>query len=354
MVSDQVLANCSTQEQSLCCGDGVSPDYHMMTAGGVMSAKFRGFSFATRASGTDDDMFPIQALKGDEVVDPPAKKRTAGPRRPNDARFSTIAKTQLTTSGLLDLVEPQRSASDLIVSPENYQTLAEVVDEVRRGEELRRHGLSPRSKLLFCGPPGCGKTLCAEVLARELKLPLFVARLDGIITTYLGETASNLRKVFDTAVQLPAVLFLDEFDALARARTDAMEHNEIRRVVNSLLMMIDRFAGKGLLVAATNLESSIDYAAWRRFDEVVLFERPTLHQIKSTLRLKTRNYPIEFDLSDYAGRLDGMSYAEIERICVSAIKSSILARKDSLPATMLEHAIDAEKRRIAIRQRVQS
>jgi SpoVK/Ycf46/Vps4 family AAA+-type ATPase len=102
----------------------------------------------------------------------------------------------------------------------------------------------------------------------------------------LGETASNLRKVFDIAVQLPTVLFLDEFDALARARTDAMEHNEIRRVVNSLLMMIDRFAGKGLLIAATNLESSIDYAAWRRFAEVMLFDRPTLHQIKSPLRLR--------------------------------------------------------------------
>jgi SpoVK/Ycf46/Vps4 family AAA+-type ATPase len=192
------------------------------------------------------------------------------------------------------------------------------------------------------------------VLARELKLPLLVARLDGIITTYLGETASNLRKVFDTAVQLPTVLFLDEFDALARARTDAMEHNEIRRVVNSLLMMIDRFAGKGLLIAATNLESSIDYAAWRRFDEVMLFELPTPHQIKSTLRLKTRNYPLEFEISKYADRLDGMSFAEIERICVSAIKGSILARKAAVPADMFEHAIDAEKRRISIRQRVRS
>jgi SpoVK/Ycf46/Vps4 family AAA+-type ATPase len=125
-------------------------------------------------------------------------------------------------------------------------------------------------------------------------------------------------------------------------------------VVNSLLMMIDRFAGKGLLIAATNLESSIDYAAWRRFDEVMLFDRPTLHQIKSTLRLKTRNYPLEFEISDYAGRLDGMSFAEIERICVSAIKGSILARKAAVPAIMLEHAIDAEKRRISIRQRVRN
>jgi SpoVK/Ycf46/Vps4 family AAA+-type ATPase len=317
-----------------------------------MTAKFRGFSFATRASDADDGLFGIQAL-GDERIEGSPKKKTPV-RRSVETRLSTIAKAQLATSGLLELVDPQRGAEDLIVSPGNYQALAEIVDEVRRGEDLRRHGLSPRSKLLFCGPPGCGKTLCAEVLARELKLPLLVARLDGIITTYLGETASNLRRVFDAAVQLPAVLFLDEFDALARARTDALEHNEIRRVVNSLLMMIDRYAGKGLLIAATNLESSIDYAAWRRFDEVLLFERPTLHQIKSTLRLKTRNYPADFEISDYAGRLNGMSFAEIERICLSAIKRSILAKKAAIPAETFEHAIAAEQRRISIRQRVQS
>lgn len=320
-----------------------------------MNAKFRDFSFATRTSGADNDPPSIQVLGSEQATERSSKRNPTAKGKAAEARLSAIAKAQLTTSGLLDLVEPQRAAADLIVSPENYQTLAELVDEVRRGEELRRHGLLPRSKLLFCGPPGCGKTLCAEVLARELKLPLLVARLDGIITTYLGETASNLRRLFDKAIQLPTVLFLDEFDALARARTDAMEHNEIRRVVNSLLMMIDRFSSKGgLLIAATNLESSIDHAAWRRFDEILLFERPTLHQIKATLRLKTRNYPLEFEISDYAGHLDGMSFAEIERICLSAIKSSILARKSALPAHILEHAINAEKRRISIRQKVRS
>ena len=207
---------------------------------------------------------------------------------------------------------------------------------------------------MFCGPPGCGKTLCAEVIAQELKLPLLVARLDGIITTYLGETASNLRKVFESALQTPVVLFLDEFDALARARSDASEHNEIRRVVNSLLMMIDRFAGKGLLIAATNLESAIDEAAWRRFDEVILFERPTLHQIRSELRLKLKNYPVSFDPSAYAHLLVGMSFAEIERICTNSVKRSILERNTAISSDGFEHAIETEKRRIAVRTRVAS
>jgi SpoVK/Ycf46/Vps4 family AAA+-type ATPase len=316
-----------------------------------MSAKFRGFSFATRPSDADDEQSALQVL-GNEQVETVLTRKTRGRPRPNDSRLPAMAKAQLTASGLLEFIEPQRGPADLIISSENYQILAEIVNEVRRGEELRRHGLSPRSKLLFCGPPGCGKTLCAEVLARELKLPLLVARLDEIITTYLGATANNLRKVFDTAVQLPTVLFLDEFDALARARTDTTEHNEIRRVVNSLLMMIERFAGKGLLIAATNLESSVDHAAWRRFDEVMFFDRPTLSQIKSTLKLKTRNFRLEFEVSNYAERLEGMSFAEIERICLSAIKASILERDAAVPALFFENAINAERRRISIRQKV--
>lgn len=316
-----------------------------------MNAKFRGFAFATRPSDANEEPLAIQALEN-EQPELPLKRKIRGKSRSTEPRLQAAGRAQLTANGLLELIEPQRGPSDLIISSDNYQILAEIVNEVRRGEDLRRHGLSPRSKLLFCGPPGCGKTLCAEVLARELQLPLLVARLDEVITTYLGATASNLRKVFDAAVQQPTVLFLDEFDALARARTDTTEHNEIRRVVNSLLMMIDRFAGKGLIIAATNLESSIDHAAWRRFDEVMYFDRPTLNQIKSTLRRKTRNVLLEFDVSNYAGNLEGMSYAEIERVCLSAIRASILARNAAISIQLFENAINSERRRISIRQRV--
>lgn len=319
---------------------------------GTMDADYRGFSFATRASDPFEAAPPTQALDDIPVMSTERSSPKRKTERPVRSRLSTIARQQISTSGLLDLVEPSHTSADLIVSPQNFRALTEIVQEVRRAEDLRRHGLAPRSKLLFCGPPGCGKTLCAEVIAQELHLPLLVARLDGIITTYLGETASNLRKVFESALETPVVLFLDEFDALARARSDASEHNEIRRVVNSLLMMIDRFAGKGLLIAATNLESAIDEAAWRRFDEVILFERPTIHQIRSELRLKLRNYPVDFDPTVYADNLLGMSFAEIERICLNAVKRSILERTDAISAIGFEQAIDTEKRRIAVRTKV--
>ena len=136
--------------------------------------------------------------------------------------------------------------------------------EYRRADEIRRHGLKVRSKLLFCGPPGCGKTLCAEIFAAELGLPLFVAKIDRLISSYLGETAANVRKIFEFIKQ-PCVLFFDEFDALARSRGDNGEHNQLRRVVNSLLLFIDHMQPKGFLIAATNLDRSLDLAVWQRF-----------------------------------------------------------------------------------------
>jgi SpoVK/Ycf46/Vps4 family AAA+-type ATPase len=318
-----------------------------------MNADFRGFAFATQT----EDPFKLTPLTQASNEPTPAKP-TAGAKGSPRARppksmpgLSSSARNELMASGLLEVVEPRHSAGDLIVSPHNYRLLTEVVQEVRRSEDLRRHGLKPRSKLLFCGPPGCGKTLCAEVLAHEMKMPLVVARLDAIITTYLGETASNLRKIFQAAESSPVVLFLDEFDALARTRTDSGEHSEIRRVVNSLLMMIDRYAGNGILVAATNLDQTIDDAAWRRFDEVLLFERPTAAQIKSTVRMKLRNFPMAFDVTSASERLSGMSFAEIERVCLTAIKRSILDHKSTISAEDFQHSVDSEQRRRAIRVR---
>ncbi len=314
-----------------------------------MNAELFGFTFATAAPDPFGMQVGVQSAEGDPMEKPAGRRRAA---RSTSAvpRFTAAATAQLTATGLLELVEPTHGRSDLVVSPANVRVLTEVVQEVRQADDLRRHGLKPRSKLLFCGPPGCGKTLCAEVLAAELKLPLVVARLDAIITTYLGETASNLRKVFEAASALPVVLFLDEFDALARARTDSNEHSEIRRVVNSLLMMIDRYEGRGILVAATNLAETIDEAAWRRFDEVLLFDRPNARQVASTLKIKLRNYPIKIDPLKYVEQLKGFSYAEIERVCLTAIKRSILDHHGTVNDNIFQRAIDSERRRAAVRK----
>lgn len=255
-------------------------------------------------------------------------------------------------SNLVEAVVPNKTREQLVLSPHNIRTFIGLIEEFRGADLLRRHGMSVRSKLLFCGPPGCGKTLTAEVFAHELGLPLIIARLDAIISSFLGETAANIRKVFETASEQPCVLFLDEFDALARARADGSEHNELRRVVNSLLMLIDRFKGKGFLVAATNLEESLDAAIWRRFDEVVVFELPSQREIRRLCEIKLKNFPAPFSVSEKAPRLKGMSFADVERICENAIKRSILKRSKVLLETEFDTAIREELRRKDLRARL--
>ena len=115
-----------------------------------------------------------------------------------------------------------------------------------------------RNRVIFCGPPGCGKTSAAEALAAELGVPLVVVRLDAIVSSYLGQTAGNLRRIFDYASTARWVVLFDEFDALGRERSDPSEHGEIKRVVNSFLQLLDSYTGPGLLVAATNHEETLD------------------------------------------------------------------------------------------------
>ena len=246
---------------------------------------------------------------------------------------------------LIEAIDPTHDKNDVILSAQNTQTFLELLEEFRHGDTLRRHALPVSSKLLFCGPPGCGKTLAAEIFAKETGLPLLVARLDAIISSFLGETASNLRKLFEEVERRPCVLFLDEFDALARTRGDGAEHNEMRRVVNSLLMLIDRYKGRGFIIAATNVEKSLDDAIWRRFDDVIVFDLPEERQIRRLIEMKTRNFPTKFDLSERIKRFVGFSYADIERVCVAAIKRSVLKGAKSVLESEFDLAIAEGRRR---------
>jgi SpoVK/Ycf46/Vps4 family AAA+-type ATPase len=247
----------------------------------------------------------------------------------------------------VERLEPSHTKNDIILSPTNEQLLLGLVKEFRRADDIRRHGLHIRSKLLFCGPPGCGKTLCAEVFAVELGLPIFVVKLDRLISSYLGETAANVRKIFEFARRQAAVVFFDEFDALARARDNNGEHNELKRVVNSLLLFIDSMQPKGFLIAATNLDQALDAAIWRRFDEVIWFKKPDDAMIKKFLRLKFKNVQTSVDPLSRSKALAGYSYAEIERICVQAIKSMIIERQRQIQASDFDRAIKDEARRRA-------
>jgi SpoVK/Ycf46/Vps4 family AAA+-type ATPase len=272
-----------------------------------------------------------------------AKSEPAAPRGPK--ALAPLIPFPDPASDLVERIEPSRVAADVILSRENVSIFKGLLEEFRRSEDILRKGLPVRSRLLFCGPPGTGKTLSAEVFAAELKLPLFVVKLDRLISSYLGETAGNVRKVFEFARTQPCVLFLDEFDAVARARDDTSEHSELRRVVNSLLLFIERIKPNGFMIAATNLESVLDEAVYRRFDEVVWFDLPTKAQITQYVKRKFRNVQASFDPTTLVDTMADYSLAEIERACVQAIKAPIIARREKVDETDLRAAIKDMNRR---------
>ena len=231
---------------------------------------------------------------------------------------------------LLALSEPARNFEDVILSRDNLDTVKEILREHNREEVLAAHGLRPSDRLLFCGPPGCGKTLTAEVIANELGRPLAVVRTDSVVSSFLGETAANLRKVFDFAAAYPTVMLFDEFDALGKEREDGSEHGELRRVVNAVLQMLDVYQGRSLIIAATNHEGMLDSAIWRRFEEVLYLEPPTTSQLCRLLRVKLRGVRYEFSPEEVTKRgwFKGDSHADVERVVLRAVKDMVLQGGD--------------------------
>lgn len=247
---------------------------------------------------------------------------------------------------LIDIKQANRSVEELVLEKNTLEVIENVLEEYRREDLLRSYGMMPAEKILFFGPPGCGKTLTAEAIAYELDRPIAIVRLDSLVSSFLGETATNLRKVFDFIAKHKLVVLFDEFDALGKERDDGSEHGELRRVVNAVLQMMDSYEGKSIIVAATNHEQILDSAIWRRFDEIVEFPLLNKDQLQHLLQLKLRGVRREFDLDTYELHdiFDGKSPAIIERIIRRAVKRMILKQKEFLSLRMLKHSSDLERR----------
>jgi len=252
---------------------------------------------------------------------------------------------------LLDIREPVRRIEDVVLGRETQAAVEGVLQEHHHRERLGGYGLRPADRLLFYGPPGCGKTLTAEVIASELGLPLAVVRVDAVVSSYLGETAANLRKVFDFAAANAAVVLFDEFDALAKERADESEHGELRRVVNAVLQMMDAYVGRSVLIAATNHEAMLDLAIWRRFEEVLIFDPPNVLQLKKLLALKLRGVRRQFEINDVTTLFKGMAHADVERVLRRGIKDMVLAGEEFLATRHLDAAGRREKPRLARQRR---
>lgn len=237
--------------------------------------------------------------------------------------------------GDLPLLEERpvvRDEADIVLADATTHALHEIIREHQRADILRAHGLQPARKLLFYGPPGCGKTLAAEVVAGALALPLVLVRLDSLVSSFLGETASNLRRVFDFVARTPVVALFDEVDAITKDRGDSADHGELKRAVNAVLQMMDGYRGSSLLIATTNYETILDRAVWRRFDEVLRFDKPDHSQIARLLALKLSGVRRNFEIDDETvwRHFDGLSHADIERVLRRAVKDLVLAGDEFL------------------------
>lgn len=219
----------------------------------------------------------------------------------------------------------------LITSADTLNLLQQVAVEHQRRDVLAASGLGPKSRILFYGPPGCGKSLAAKVMSGVLRYPLVTVRFDAVVSSLLGETSANLRKVFDFIQRGTWVVLFDEFDAIGKDRNNDLEHGELKRVVNSLLQMMDAFYGESLLIAATNHESLLDNAVWRRFEAVAHFAPPTPQDRVLLFRLFLRGFNTkEVDFSKVARRMNGATGADLEFVAVEAARRAVLDQRGAL------------------------
>ncbi len=244
----------------------------------------------------------------------------------NSAKGVSIPVDTESRNPLADIVYPSENNVEVVMSKSNFEKLEAFILSYKNADKLNDLGIGVSNTLILYGPPGCGKTKCAYLIARELNLPLVIARLDSIISSYLGTTAKNIRSLFEFTQKLPCVLFLDEFDAIAKARDDNNELGELKRVVNSLLQNVDSMSKDSLLLAATNHQQLLDPAVWRRFDYKLEIELPDKEAISKLILLFTNNIT-DFnkkDLLELSTLFLGLSGAEIEEIIIKSIRKSII------------------------------
>lgn len=264
-------------------------------------------------------------------------------------KLTSIARPRGELASLLSVTYPKNRIADMVLDAQATEQLQRIMKEQRLFARIREHGLSPRRKLLLVGPPGTGKTMTASVLAGELGIPLFLVRLDALITKFMGETAAKLRQVFDAIAEVRGIYFFDEFDAIGSQRGLANDVGEIRRVLNSFLQMIEHDQSNSLIIAATNHPEILDYALFRRFDDVIEYRLPTASQAADLIRSRLGNFaPKSFPLKNIAVRAEGLSYAEIRRAIDETIKEAVMHDEDCVKGDVLNKAL-AERHQLSQR-----
>ncbi len=258
----------------------------------------------------------------------------------NASRIVHFSKPQGEAAYLLDEVHNNLKLSDLVLNKTLADRISRIMDEQKNLSRIKSQGLRPRQRLLFTGPPGCGKTVTASALANELGVPLFVIRLDSLITRFLGESLSKLRLIFDAINNTKAVYLFDEFDSIGFTRDFANDVGEMRRVLNGFLTHIEKLESESLVISATNYGERLDKALYRRFDDLVEFGLPENAEVWRTIQqllagIKTS----KLSKVKIIKAASGLSYSEITRASEEAIKEMIITDKKQVTSAMLLNAL---------------
>jgi SpoVK/Ycf46/Vps4 family AAA+-type ATPase len=216
--------------------------------------------------------------------------------------------------GILSQLPSQGGISQVSLRANQREQISALLKEWRERGKLRTHGLRRRSKILFCGPPGCGKSMAARALAHEASLPAYVVQLDAVVGAFLGQTALRIRELFRFAETVPSVLLLDEIDALGRERGNAMDVGELDRVVISVMQQLEHTEPVGFLIATSNLASRLDPALIRRFDLVLEFSAPNQSERSKFATQRAKAYQVSLTKSLKQELARAKAYADIERI----------------------------------------
>jgi len=240
-------------------------------------------------------------------------------------------------------IDHEHLRHEMVLSPDVESKILRIEKEYLARERLAHHGLKPRKKILFYGSSGCGKSMGAERIAWDLGLPFYKVRFDSIISSYLGESASNLQNLFDSIENYPCVLLLDEFDIIGKQRdVSSNDVGEIHRIVNILLGLLEEYDGEGILIATTNLEGSLDKALFRRFDDFIELPKPSEKEIVQLLQtcFSALKLNSKVNLKSFSKKMIGMSYAIIVKIANDAAKMAIINSNQEISIEDLNNALE--------------
>ena len=284
-----------------------------------------------------------RAKKHTGVADRISKALTITPKQGINGQSRAGGLKVRDGSGGIQRREPERPISDLYLEKPTLTACHELIEEQQRADVLRAKGLEPRHRLLFVGPPGNGKTSLAESLAYELALPLFTVRYDAVVTSYLGETAQRLRRLFDFVRTEPCVLFFDEFDAIGKERGDLHETGEIKRVVTTLLLQLDDLPSYCVLVAATNHPELLDRATWRRFEIKLELGKPSDDQMTDYFSQRLKEFK---DKSGYTAKrlrsaISPKNFSEAEDFFLDIHRRNALAQGNVTFRTLVKDRVSA-------------